>query len=253
MNNYQRHVSDLLASGRPLVFYDLETTGLDKEIWLPDGSRSRMPRVWQMAAVRREADGSEKSAERILDCGEPLSADIIRVCGLQPADADLPQREGRAPREVLPRFAEFLRGAYLVGHNIVGFDNPLLAYEFALAGLPPPLQLLDKRLCIDTMILSRELFAGAKRFPVNGSAKASARLIDVGTFFACDFDPTKLHGAMADTRLTCQVFDGLVDEMKTREAEDALDAWLALQPARNEPMVTANDRLPAALEADDEF
>jgi len=250
---YSRHVADALASGRPLVFYDLETTGLDKDIWLPDGTRSKMPRVWQMAAIRRNPDGTELAAERILNCGEKLSADIIRVCGLRAEDADLPEREGKPASEVLPRWAEFVRGAYLVGHNIVGFDNPLLAYEFARAGLPAPIQLLDKRLCIDTMILARELFAGAVKFPVNEKGTQSARLVDVGTFFACEFDASKLHGAMADTRLTCQVLDCLSNEIKHIEMEDALDTWLTQQAPATVISATASVELAVAIEADEEF
>ena len=190
--SYAAHARRLVATGAPIVIYDLETTGLDD-------LGSPAPRVWELAAVRRSA-GDRQEASRILNCGVPIPAEA-NIAGVDPM---LPLREGVDPREVLERFARFVDGAILVGHNICGFDNAILLAEYARAGVAAPLSLADKRRCIDTLSLSRAIFPKDE-----AGSPDRHRLVDMARHLGVPMNGTA-HRALADV-LTCEgVFDALV-------------------------------------------
>ena len=191
-NAYPNHVRRLVASGAPIVIYDLETTGLD-DLTAP------APRVWELAAIRRNAAGRVE-ASRVLNCGIPIPSEA-NIAGVDPM---LPMKEGADPREVLERFSSFIDGAILIGHNICGFDNAILLAEYARAGLPAPLALADKRRCIDTLTLSRAIFP--KDEP---GSPARHTLTAMAAHLGIRQDGTA-HRALADTIVCEGVFDALV-------------------------------------------
>jgi DNA helicase-2/ATP-dependent DNA helicase PcrA len=188
---YSVHARTLLASRPPLVIYDVETTGLD-ELNVP------APRIWELAAVRRDGQGRVE-ASRIVNCGMPIPA-AANVAGVDP---ELPLKEGADPREVLIRFATFLDGAVLVGHNITGFDNAILVAEYVRHGLVPPAALTDIRRCVDTLNLSRSLFpkdepGSPARYGLGAMAEHLGIPVD-GT----------AHRALADVLVCEKLFDAL--------------------------------------------
>ena len=188
---YSAHARQLLAQGQPIIIYDLETTGLD-ELNAP------APRIWELAAVRRHGE-ARVEASRVVNCGMPIPTGA-NVAGVDP---ELPLKEGADLREVLLRFATFIEGAVLVGHNITGFDNAILIAEYVRVGLVPPAALTDIRRCVDTLSLSRSIFPKDEPgSPARYSLGAMAEHLGIA------LDGTA-HRALADV-LTCEkIFDAL--------------------------------------------
>ena len=194
-NAYPNHVRRLVASGAPIVVYDLETTGLDS-------LTAPAPRVWELAAVRRSSTGRVE-ASRVINCGIPIP-DEANIAGVDPM---LPLKEGADLREVLERFSAFIEGAVLIGHNILGFDNAILLAEYARAGLPAPVALADRRRCIDTLTFSRALFPKDE-----AGSPARHRLVDMAGHLGVPMNGTA-HRALAEVIVCEQVFDALVTRL----------------------------------------
>ena len=130
-----------MLRGRPLVFLDVETTGLGP----------RNSRVLEIGALRLEGGKVVAIYDQVLDPQEPLPPFITRLTGItaretagQPLFAD-----------VLPRLRELFWGAVFVAHN-VDFDYGFMKAEFARAGQ----RFAMDKLC--TVRLSRALFPGER-------------------------------------------------------------------------------------------
>ncbi len=114
-----------LCGKRPLVVFDLETTGPDR---LSD-------RIIEIGALRIERDGdltSVTSLVRRVNPGVKIPREATRVHGISDADVkDLP-RFADVAREI----AAFFEGADLAGYSIRAFDVPVLVKEFERATVP---------------------------------------------------------------------------------------------------------------------
>ena len=105
---------------RPLVFFDLETTGVD----------IATARIVQIAMHRMEPDGSSMEYEQLVNPGIPIPPGATQVHGIRDADV------ATAPRfaDIAPRVMEILRNADLGGYNAIRYDVPVLADELKRAG-----------------------------------------------------------------------------------------------------------------------
>lgn len=219
--NYIRRSLELYRSGRPLIVYDTETTGL----FMPD---QPAPEPWHIAALKRTRDGRRFEAERIVDIGRRLSDEVAQICSVEP---DMPQRMGKPAGEVLTSFARFVSGAVVVGHNIIDYDHRVMAAAYAGAGLPVPVQFSElevathkaqPRYSIDTKWLAyavlRDCAPRHLQTPndidwgINSRGRkiTAYTLSALGRFLKCSFDETSLHNALADIRLCEQVLDELL-------------------------------------------
>lgn len=108
---------------RPLVFFDLETTGVDVA-----GSR-----IIELYAVKLMPDGSRDECHHLMHPGCAIPPDATRVHGI--TDADVAGKPLFAA--LAPQIARFFSDADLGGFNVQGFDIPLLVNEFARCGLQP--------------------------------------------------------------------------------------------------------------------
>ncbi|OLY91454.1 DNA polymerase-3 subunit epsilon [Cnuella takakiae] len=114
---------DFLELSRPLIFFDLETTGVDV----------RNSRIIELYAVKLLPDGSRQECHHLLHPGCPIPADATKVHGITDADvADKPSF-----LSVAQELALFFSDADLGGFNVQGFDIPLLVAEFGRCGLQP--------------------------------------------------------------------------------------------------------------------
>lgn len=118
-----RALSRCLGLDAPLVFLDLETTGLD-----PRGDR-----IVEMSFARVSPAGAVDVLATLVDPGVPVPPASSAVHGI--VDADLVG----APTfpELASRVARHLRGADLAGYNLARFDLPLLRAEMDRAGVCP--------------------------------------------------------------------------------------------------------------------
>ncbi len=113
-----------LKLDRPLVAFDLETTGLN----------IRSDRIVEISCVKINGDGRREIKTRRLNPEQPISAEAAEVHGIHDADvADEPTFK-QVGRSVF----DFLEGCDLTGFNLAAFDMPILAREFERIGLSWP-------------------------------------------------------------------------------------------------------------------
>lgn len=106
---------------KPLVEFDLETTGLDLV----------NDRVIQLSYIKVCPDGTELRGNEIINPGKPIAPEITALTGI--SDDDVKDRP--AFKELAPRLAEEFKGCDFAGFNSNHFDIPMLAEEFLRAGI----------------------------------------------------------------------------------------------------------------------
>jgi len=106
---------------RPLVFIDLETTGLNIQ----------SDRIIELTALKIYPDGNEDEKTVIVDPGIPISSGATEVHGI--TDQDVMGKP--AFRQYAKSVLEFFNGCDLAGFNLIRFDLPLLQNELAHVGL----------------------------------------------------------------------------------------------------------------------
>lgn len=101
---------------RTFVIYDFETTGFD----LPEKPCD----VIEIGA-RRVIDGVvETERTWLIKAKEPLAEKITELTGIT---NELLEKDGVDELQAFKEFREFMADHPLVGHNIIRFDNPILA------------------------------------------------------------------------------------------------------------------------------
>lgn len=106
---------------KPLVVFDLETTGLDLV----------NDRVIQLSYIKVCPDGTELRGNEIINPGKSIAPEITALTGI--SDDDVKDRP--AFKELAPRLAEEFKGCDFAGFNSNHFDIPMLAEEFLRAGI----------------------------------------------------------------------------------------------------------------------
>lgn len=156
-----------LLEGRPLVLFDLETTGTDR---IQD-------RIVEIAALRISESGDPATFDLRVNPGIPIPREATEIHGISDEDV------ASSPRfaEVAPDVESFFEGADLAGYNIRGFDVPLLAKEFERAGRTFP---MEGRRIVDAQTIffrkePRDLAAAVRVFAGREHAGAHAALADV--------------------------------------------------------------------------
>ncbi len=162
----------------PLVFVDVETTGLDP---------SRGDRVCELALIRREPNGSTYEWSQLIDPQRPISRGAYAVNRIS---ASLLKG---APlfASVISEVNEVINGAVWVAHN-APFDLGFVQCEYKKAR-----RTLVDRPVVDTVHLARRHF----RFPSNRLSEL-ARQFGISTPDA--------HRALGDCRTTLAVFECII-------------------------------------------
>ncbi len=165
---------DQLPLQRPLVFFDLETTGLNVVT----------DRIIQLAAMRFEPGGGEPTRlMRFVNPGMPIPAASSAIHGIND------ERVAHEPsfEDILREVDDFFADADVAGYNISRFDLPLLMEEFARAGKHFDMQ--DRR-----KVDVQDLFFRMEPRTLAGAVR-----------FYCGEEMTDAHDAMADTEASVRV------------------------------------------------
>ena len=109
-----------LALERPLVFFDLETTGTDP----------REDRVVEFAAVKLHPDGRQDTLRTRVNPKEPIPRESSRIHGITDEDVRDAPTFGECAAEILA----FIDGCDLAGFNAGRFDVPLFRAELERIG-----------------------------------------------------------------------------------------------------------------------
>ena len=160
---------------RPIVFFDLETTGLS----------IGKDHIVEISLVKVNPDMSRESFTTRINPGMPIPKESTEVHGITDADvADKPKF-----KEVGRRIAQFIEGCDLGGYNSNRFDIPMLAEEFILAGMS------DVDLRKANHVDVQNIFH-----------KKEQRTLSAAVRFYCGRELEGAHGALADTEATVDVF-----------------------------------------------
>jgi DNA polymerase III subunit epsilon len=174
---------------RNLVFFDLETTGLN----------IIRDRILQIALVRLHKDGTPPAELMLLiNPGVPISEEAMAVHGIQPKDlANKPTF-----RQVAQQIWDFIGDADLAGYNSNRFDVPMLMEEFSRVGM-------------DFTIEKRRLLDVQRIF-----YKMEPRTLKAAFRFYCGQEMVDAHDALADVRATIDVFKGQLTMYENRDLID---------------------------------
>ena len=195
---------------RPVVFFDIETTGL---------SLAR-DRIVELAVLRVSPQGDVFERVRRYDPGIPIPPEAAAIHGI----TDEVVANEPAFRRTARSLAELLEPCDLAGFNIRRFDLPILLAEFRRAGVP--FDVKRRRLIDMKMIFHREeprdLSAAARFYLGRDHQDAHTALGDIRTTAAV------LNAQLARYRSLPRDMDGLhayCDEMGPFLTE--FDRWFA--------------------------
>ncbi|MEO0311249.1 MAG: hypothetical protein RIQ89_906 [Bacteroidota bacterium] len=165
---------------RPLLFLDLETTGVNV------GS----DRIIEMAILKLHVDGSQEQHLFRFNPTIPIPIEVSKVHGIYDADiANEPAFNDKA-KEIYQLFFN----CDLAGYNSNKFDVPLLIEEFNRAGIA--FEMYGRKL-VDVQ---------------NIFHKMEKRTLAAAYKFYCDKDLINAHSALADTTATFEVLMQQLDK-----------------------------------------
>lgn len=109
-----------ISADRPIVFFDLETTGISKAT----------DRIIEIGVVHVDVKGTERTFQSYVNPGIPIPEGATRVNGITDAMvADAPTF-----KDISEELLALMDGADLGGFNVIRFDIELLAAEFLRHG-----------------------------------------------------------------------------------------------------------------------
>jgi DNA polymerase-3 subunit epsilon len=173
----------------PLVFLDLETTGIN----------IASDRIVEIALLKILPNGDEEEKVMLINPEMPIPEASIRIHGI----TDSKVQNAPTFKEVAKNLARFLEGCDLAGFNSNRFDIPLLAEEFLRAEVDIDFK---KRKFVDVQAIFH---------------KMEKRTLTAAYKFYCSKELTDAHSAMADTRATYEVLKAQLDQYNGTEYEDA--------------------------------
>ena len=172
----------------PLVFLDLETTGINIVT----------DRIVEIALLKIHPDGREEEKEMRINPEMPIPKESSRIHGIY--DEDI--KDAPTFKEVAKSLAKFLEGADLAGFNSNRFDIPLLAEEFLRVDVDIDFK---KRKFVDVQAIFH---------------KMEKRTLAAAFKFYCHEELKDAHAAMADTKATYDVLKAQLDVYQDAEYED---------------------------------
>ncbi len=164
---------------KPIVFFDLETTGVD----------ITHDRIVEISIIKVLPSGEEQEKTRRINPGIPIPAEATAVHHITDEDVkDCPQF-----KQIARSLAAELTGCDLAGYNSNRFDIPMLDQEFQRAGVKFD---FSKARFVDVQTIFH---------------KKEQRTLVAAYRFYCGKELEGAHGANADTRATLEVLKGQLD------------------------------------------
>ena len=164
---------------RPIVFFDLETTGVD----------TAKDRIVEISMVKVMPDGEEIIKTRRINPQMHIPEDATAVHGITDEDV----KDAPTFAQIAKSLSQFIEGCDFGGFNSNRFDLPMLVEEFLRAGVDVDFK---KRKFIDVQ---------------NIFHKMEQRTLVAAYKFYCNKDLTDAHSAEADTRATYEVLKAQLD------------------------------------------
>ena len=175
---------------RPLIFFDLETTGTNVV----------HDRIVEISYIKVYPDGSEEKKARRLNPGMPIPAAATAVHHISDEDV----KDEPTFRQIAKSLHEIFEGCDIAGYNSNKFDVPLLIEEFARCG-------------INFDVAGRHFIDVQNIFH-----KMEQRTLVAAYRFYCGKELEGAHSALADTEATYEVLKEQIQ--KYNELENDVNA-----------------------------
>lgn len=163
----------------PLIFFDLETTGVDVA----------NDRIVEISYLKIYPNGDEESRTMKINPTIPIPPKVIAIHGI--SDDDI--KDSPTFSEIAKNLARVFEGCDFAGYNSNKFDIPLLAEEFLRTHVDIDLK---KRKFIDIQVIFH---------------KKEQRTLSAAYKFYCDRELEGAHTAEADTRATYEILKAQLD------------------------------------------
>ena len=177
-----------LSLKRPIVFFDLETTGINIVT----------DRIVEISYLKVWPDGREEQKAYRINPEMHIPEEATAVHHITDDDV----KNEPTFRQFAKQFAQIIQGCDLAGFNSNKFDIPLLAEEFERVGVD-----FDFSHCrfVDVQVIFH---------------KMERRTLSAAYKFYCHKELEGAHGAAADTRATYDVLMAQLDHYQGVEYED---------------------------------
>lgn len=170
---------------RPLVIFDLETTGINIS----------QDRIVELATIKIFTDGTEETKVQRFNPTIPIPAEVSKIHGIYDEDVtDKPTFAERAKE-----LAEYLKGCDFGGFNSNKFDFPLLVEEMLRANVEFE---VESRKFIDVQRIFHQM---------------EQRNLSAAYAFYCGKNLENAHSAEADTRATLDVLKAQIERYDSLE------------------------------------
>lgn len=180
-----------LNISKPLIVFDLETTGLDLV----------NDRIIQISYIKIHPDGKEERNNIFVNPGKPIPQDVTALTGISDDDV----KDSPLFKDIAVKLSENFRNCDFAGFNSNHFDIPMLAEEFLRAGID-----FDFSRC--RLIDAQTIFHKMERRNL-----AAAYKFYCGRKMEKDFSA---HRADEDTEATYRVLMGELDKYNPETQED---------------------------------
>ena len=164
---------------RPLVFIDLETTGINIAI----------DRVIEIAIVKIMPDKTKLVKHKFINPQMPIPKSSIDIHGI----TDEKVKDAPTFKEVANELKQFIDNADLSGYNSNRFDIPLLMEEFLRAGIE--LDMTNRRM-LDVQTIFHMM---------------EKRTLEAAYKFYCTKDLVDAHSAEADASATWEILEAQLE------------------------------------------
>ena len=164
---------------KPIVFFDLETTGVDVA----------NDRIVEISLHKVMPEGKEETKTLRINPEMPIPAQVTEIHGISDEDVKDEPTFNIVAKDV----AKFIEGCDLAGYNSNKFDIPLLAEEFLRVGVDVDLK---KHRFIDVQVIFH---------------KMEQRTLSAAYKFYCKKDLDNAHSAEADTIATYEILKAQID------------------------------------------
>jgi len=176
---------------KPLVIFDLETTGLDLV----------KDRIIQISYIKVMPNGQEERGDELINPEKPIEPLITQLTGISNEDV----KDKPTFKQLAQQLAQKFSGCDFAGFNSNNFDIPLLAEEFLRAGIDFD---FSKSRLIDACAIFRKM---------ERRNLAAAYKFYCGRKMEEDFEA---HRADQDTEATYRVLMGQLDKYAPGANED---------------------------------
>lgn len=164
---------------RPMVFFDLETTGIDI---LND-------RIVEISILKYYPDKREEITTYLVNPQRTIPAESTAIHGISDKDV-----EGKPTfKELAPDILNIMQGCDIAGYNIVKFDIPFIRVEFHRSGFKVD---FDNVNIIDPYVIF---------------VKKEQRNLSAALRFYCNEEMVNAHSAEADTIATKKILLGQLE------------------------------------------